>query len=89
VNNEPYPVIVTSNELTSTGPITSSTKSTNHSNGFMKGLLGNDGGRTGDQGGGDVGAALARLNFGVEDLNRQLKSEVPHLSVIPCLCDGA
>lgn len=55
----------------------------------MKGLLGNDGGRTGDQGGGDVGAALARLNFGVEDLNRQLKSEVPHLSLIPCVCDGA
>ncbi|GAA5902669.1 uncharacterized protein JCM6883_007203 [Sporobolomyces salmoneus] len=27
-------------------------------------------------GGGDVSAALSRLNFGVEDLNRQLKSEV-------------
>ena len=38
----------------------------------MKGLIGN--GPAG--GGGDVSAALARLNFGVEDLNRQLKGEV-------------
>ncbi|BGP18331.1 hypothetical protein JCM10213_008504 [Rhodosporidiobolus nylandii] len=37
--------------------------------GFMKGLVG-------ENGTGDVSAALARLNFGVEDLNRQLKSEV-------------
>lgn len=42
----------------------------------MKGLL-----ETGEDGlsrdeSGDVGAALARLNFGVEDLNRQLKLEV-------------
>ncbi|GAA6033903.1 hypothetical protein JCM8097_000395 [Rhodosporidiobolus ruineniae] len=37
--------------------------------GFMKGLVG-------ENGAGDVSAALARLNFGVEDLNRQLKSEV-------------
>ncbi|GAA5937757.1 uncharacterized protein JCM15063_002108 [Sporobolomyces koalae] len=37
--------------------------------GFMKGL-------TGENGTGDVSAALARLNFGVEDLNRQLKSEI-------------
>ncbi|GAA5877371.1 hypothetical protein JCM8547_003010 [Rhodosporidiobolus lusitaniae] len=37
--------------------------------GFMKGLVG-------EGGTGDVSAALARLNFGVEDLNRQLKGEV-------------
>ncbi|GAA5983475.1 hypothetical protein JCM11641_005821 [Rhodosporidiobolus odoratus] len=37
--------------------------------GFMKGLVG-------ENGTGDVSAALARLNFGVEDLNRQLKAEV-------------
>ncbi|GAA5842073.1 hypothetical protein JCM11251_002004 [Rhodosporidiobolus azoricus] len=37
--------------------------------GFMKGLIG-------ENGQGDVSAALARLNFGVEDLNRQLKGEV-------------
>ncbi|BGP09947.1 hypothetical protein JCM10049v2_005825 [Rhodotorula toruloides] len=37
--------------------------------GFMKGLVG-------EIGTGDVSAALARLNFGVEDLNRQLKAEV-------------
>ncbi|GAA5903350.1 hypothetical protein JCM6882_008146 [Rhodosporidiobolus microsporus] len=37
--------------------------------GFMKGLVG-------ENGQGDVSAALARLNFGVEDLNRQLKGEV-------------
>lgn len=35
----------------------------------MKGLVGE--GVTGD-----VSAALSRLNFGVEDLNRQLKAEV-------------
>lgn len=35
----------------------------------MKGLIG-------ENGTGDVSAALARLNFGVEDLNRQLKAEV-------------
>lgn len=33
------------------------------------------------EGSGDVSAALARLNFGVEDLTRQLKGEVS-LSVI-------
>jgi hypothetical protein len=37
--------------------------------GFMKGLVG-------EGGTGDVSAALSRLNFGVEDLNRQLKAEV-------------
>ncbi|KPV71638.1 uncharacterized protein RHOBADRAFT_19205 [Rhodotorula graminis WP1] len=37
--------------------------------GFMKGLVG-------ENGLGDVSAALARLNFGIEDLNRQLKGEV-------------
>ncbi|BGP41947.1 hypothetical protein JCM10449v2_005944 [Rhodotorula kratochvilovae] len=37
--------------------------------GFMKGLVG-------ENGQGDVSAALARLNFSVEDLNRQLKAEV-------------
>ncbi|CEQ40042.1 SPOSA6832_01618, partial [Sporobolomyces salmonicolor] len=37
--------------------------------GFMKGLVG-------ENGTGDVSAALARLNFGVEDLNRQLKGEI-------------
>ncbi|GAA5906439.1 hypothetical protein JCM8208_004660 [Rhodotorula glutinis] len=37
--------------------------------GFMKGLVG-------ENGQGDVSAALARLNFGIEDLNRQLKGEV-------------
>lgn len=35
----------------------------------MKGLVG-------ENGQGDVSAALARLNFGIEDLNRQLKGEV-------------
>lgn len=54
----------------------------------MKGLGGSDQG-------GDVSAALARLNFGVEDLNRQLKQEVrawsqpgcfvhSELTLIPC-----
>jgi len=37
--------------------------------GFMKGLVG-------EGGTGGVSAALSRLNFGVEDLNRQLKAEV-------------
>lgn len=40
----------------------------------MKGLVG-------ENGQGDVSAALARLNFGVEDLNRQLKGEVRFLHV--------
>lgn len=38
--------------------------------GFMKSL------NMGNEGSGDVSAALARLNFGVEDLTRQLKGEV-------------
>ncbi|GAA6016444.1 hypothetical protein JCM11491_002415 [Sporobolomyces phaffii] len=40
--------------------------------GFMKGLVGD----TAPGGTVDVSAALARLNFGVEDLNRQLKAEI-------------
>lgn len=42
----------------------------------MKGLVG-------ENGTGDVSAALARLNFGVEDLNRQLKAEVRRLAILP------
>lgn len=69
VNNEPYP------------PPEATTSADAHGKpelnggvgavgGFMKGIA-----RSGEDGG-DVSAALARLNFGVEDLNRQLKAEV-------------
>lgn len=64
VNNEPYPPrsadAKPDGAVNGPGPV----------GGFMKGL-----GGTGEDGG-DVSAALARLNFGVEDLSRQLKGEV-------------
>lgn len=49
--------------------------------GFMKGLVG-------ENGQGDVSAALARLNFGIEDLNRQLKGEVRPRSPPPLAPPG-
>ncbi|GAA5886213.1 hypothetical protein JCM16303_004462 [Sporobolomyces ruberrimus] len=54
-------------------PSDPSTSSSSGGVGFMKGLVVGD---SSGPGTGDVSAALARLNFGVEDLNRQLKNEI-------------
>ncbi|ORY73872.1 Golgi transport complex subunit 5-domain-containing protein [Leucosporidium creatinivorum] len=70
VNNEPYPPpapATTDAKQRPASPAPAAPPTT--ATGFMKGL------GAGDQGG-DVSAALARLNFGVEDLNRQLKQEI-------------
>jgi hypothetical protein len=62
VNNEPYPPPTATISDANNGPAAPG--------GFMKGL-----GGTREEGV-SVTDALSRLNFGVEDLNRQLKAEV-------------
>lgn len=83
VNNEPYPAPEASSSSTLNADANATTTATNNgttrstadkpplntNTGFTKGL-----GSGAD--GGDVSAALGKLNFGVEDLQRQLKAEV-------------